>query len=153
MIEILPNLYIGSQIDAEGFDGAIVSCCKDPSHRQMVGYTSRALPKDHPEYLFAIRGNRLALNIVDADKPEFFTESMINTALDFISARLAEELKVLVHCNQGQSRSPSLGLLYIRDSMSDDFEAAEKEFRKIYPDYNPRNGIREYVRAHWREMD
>ena len=36
-------------------------------HRQALGYRSRGAPKDHPEYLVARRGNRLILNIVDAN--------------------------------------------------------------------------------------
>ena len=149
MIEIMPNLFVGNQMDTENFDGAILHCCKDPHHRQMVGYTTKALPKDHPEYLWAVRGSRMALNMVDVDKPEYFAESMVNAALDFVREKLNAGQKVLVHCNQGQSRGPGMGLLCMRDSMPDDFKEAEKKFKEIYPDYNPRNGIREYVRLHW----
>jgi len=150
MIEVMQNLFVGNQDDCKDFDGAIVHAAKEPYHRQFVGYTERAAPKDHPEYLWAVRDNEIALNAVDADKPEFFAISMINAALDFIDTKLNEGLKVLVHCNQGQSRSPSIALLYMKGRLPDDFTEAEEQFRKIYPGYNPKNGIREYVKAHWR---
>jgi hypothetical protein len=49
MIEIHPNLYIGHQGDYEyqvkGQDGwAVVHACKEPYHRQLLGYTSRGAP-------------------------------------------------------------------------------------------------------------
>lgn len=150
MIEVMQNLFVGSQNDCKGFDGAIVHCCKEPYHRQMVGYAKRALPKDHPNYLWIIKGNEMALNIIDADKPEFFAESMINTALEFIKIKLYDDFKVLVHCNQGQSRSPSIAMLYMEYRLPDDFTEAEEKFKQIYPEYSPKNGIREYVKAHWR---
>lgn len=150
MIEVIQNLFVGTQDDCKGFDGAIVHCCKEPYHRQMVGYTERVLPKDHKNYLWIIKGNEMALNMVDADKPEFFADSMINVALDFISAKLRDGFKVLAHCNQGQSRSPSIAMLYMKDRLPDDFTEAEEQFKQIYPMYNPKNGIREYVKVHWR---
>lgn len=147
MIQILPNLYIGDQNDCEGFEGAILHACKEPYHRQFVGYTGRALAKDHPEYLYAVRDNELALNIVDVDDPKYFAEEMINKALQFIG----EHDKVLLHCNQGQSRSAGIGMLYMRTKglLDGTFEEAEEKFKEIYPPYSPRNGIREYVRLHW----
>lgn len=148
MIEVTRNLFVGNQDDIKGFKGAIVHAAKDPFHRSMVGYKERALPKDHPEYLYATRGNELALNIVDADKPEFFADRMINVALNFIGLWL-EDNKVLLHCNQGESRSPSIAMLYMRNELPDNFEEAEQEFKKIYPKYNPKNGIREYAKSRW----
>jgi glyoxylate utilization-related uncharacterized protein len=57
MIEVHNNLYIGSGKDLidTNKDWTIVHAGKEPWHRKAVGYTCRALPKDHKEYLFAIR--------------------------------------------------------------------------------------------------
>jgi predicted protein tyrosine phosphatase len=151
MIEVKHNLWVGNQADCIGLtDFAIVHACKEPYHRQFVGYKQRALPKDHEEYLWAIRGNEIALNIIDADSKEYFAEEMIGMALNFIDTHLYIKNKVLVHCNQGQSRSPSIAMLYMRDELPDDFEEAEEAFRLIYPAYKPKNGIRGYVREHWK---
>lgn len=135
---------------------AVVHACKDPMHRLLVGYTGRGCPKDSPEYLWAERENRLALNIVDAPKPEFFDKGMIDKALNFIQQKLSEGLKVLVHCNQGESRSPSICLLYLIKNgivKGETFEDCEAEFMKVYPEYNPNTGIRGFVKEHWREYN
>jgi hypothetical protein len=163
--EVFPNLYCG---DINAYppassplmpEWAVVHACKDPMHRSMVGYTGRGCPKESPEYLWAERGNRLALNIVDAPKPEFFDKVMIDKALDFIDEKLKAGMKVLVHCNQGESRSPSIALLYVlsrgikstgeylRDG--DTLEDCEAEFMKVYPEYNPGAGIRGFMKEHW----
>lgn len=134
---------------------AAVHACKEPFHRMALQYTGRGCPKDHPDYLYSKRpGNRLALNMVDAPKPEFFAKSMIDKALDFIEQKLGEGLKVLVHCNEGFSRSPSLCLLYLIKHgiiTGETLEDCEAEFLKVYPEYNPGNGIREFVKMNFKE--
>jgi hypothetical protein len=170
MLEIFPNLYCGNDedylnlekecipgrlIDQPTNGWAVLHACKESHHRLFVGYTGRGCPKDSPEYLWAERGNRLALNMVDAPRPEFFDKSMIDKALDFIEQKLSEGLKVLVHCNEGFSRSPSLCLLYVASRglklSGVSLEEFEERFRKYYPPYNPGSGIREFMRLHWGE--
>jgi predicted protein tyrosine phosphatase len=109
MIEVYSRLFIGSELDYEGTVShqsgwAIVHACKEPYHRQALGYSGRAVPSTHPEYLIAQRGKRLILNMVDTDNPRFFAKEMIIRALDFIDQQRADGLKVLIHCNQGESR-------------------------------------------------
>jgi hypothetical protein len=63
--------------------------------------------------------------------------------------------KALVHCNQGESRAPSIGLLYLA-SRTDvlpraTFDAAESKFRELYPTYMPKGGMRGFLQLHWRE--
>jgi len=164
MKEVFKNLWCGSQwdyinkFDMGDTDWAILHACKEPYHRNFVRYTGRGCPKDSPEYLWALRhdgcSSRLALNIVDAPKPEFFDKSMIDKALEFIEQKLGEGLKVLVHCNQGESRSPSLCLLYLIKHgiiKGDTLEDCEAEFMGLYPEYNPGTGMRGFVKQHWRE--
>jgi len=151
MIEVKHNLFVGNTNDCIGLtDFAIVHACKEPYHRRFVGYKGRPLDKNHKEYLYALRGNELALNIIDADSKKYFAEEMINEALVFIKFYLDHDKKVLVHCNVGGSRSPSLAMLYMRDELPEDFEEAEEAFRLIYTAYKPKNGIRGYVKEHWR---
>ena len=157
MIEIYPNLWVGSErdfeIDVKGeLDWYIVHACKEPYHRQLLGYTGRGAPKDHPEYLMARRNNRLYLNLVDAPSPIFFDKTIIDTALDLIHEGLENNRKVLVHCNLGESRSPSIGLLYLAvytSQLPKTFLDAETEFLRIYPNYNPGNGIRGFMQNNW----
>lgn len=157
MIEIHPNLFIGVVEDYESqakgkSDWLTVHACKEPYHRHELGYTSQGAPKDHPEYLIARRENRLILNLVDVPNPAYIRKEIIDAALEYIHKGLSEEKKVLVHCNLGESRSPSIGLLYLAiytDKLPKDFPMAEQEYRKIYPSYNPGLGMRGFVIQNW----
>lgn len=163
MIEVAPLLFVGNQLDyenaAKGKAWNVVQACKEPYHRAALMYQGNGAPRDHKEYLFCYRAEgdhrRLILNMVDAPKPEFFADSMVNEALDFIGKSLLGGFRTLVHCNQGHSRSPSLALLYLRRTDIDwqnpdmPFEEAEDMFRGLYPSYDPAKGIRAYVEQHW----
>ena len=160
MIEIHPNLFVGHQGDYEhqvkGQDGwAVVHACKEPYHRQLLGYTTRGAPKGHPEYLFAERGNRLFLNLVDAPNPAYIPKEIIDKAIAFIRENLAEGLKVLVHCNQGESRGPGIGFLYLlreTDTLpQSSLDEALAKFRKIYPAFSPSGGISGFIATNWEE--
>jgi len=159
MIEIHPNLFIGNEQDYESKvrhepGWCVVHACKEPYHRLALGYTSRAAPKDHPEYLIARRGNRLILNLVDAPDPAYIPKEIIDAALEFISTSLRSGNHVLVHCNEGCSRSAGIGLLYLAKNTDKvpkgDFLAAEAAFRSIYPQYNPKSGMRGFMMSNWR---
>ena len=76
-----------------------------------MGYSGRAASKDHPEYLLAVRDNRLILNLIDVDNPDWVSPTIINKAIEFIDEAIADGKHVLIHCNQGMSRSPVIGLL------------------------------------------
>jgi len=160
MREIYPDLYVGHQGDYEyqvkGQNGwAVVHACKEPHHRQLLGYSGRGAPEDHPEYYFAERGNRVYLNLVDAPNPAFIPKEIVDKAIAFVHEKLAEGLKVLVHCNQGESRSPAIGFLYLlkhtnvlpRSSLDDALAA----FRKTYPEFHPGGGIAGFIAEHWTE--
>lgn len=157
MKQIAPNVWVGSQADFESLDQygtewPIVHACKEPHHRKMVGYTGRAAP-DGPERLWARRENRMALNLIDADDPKYVTRALIDTAIAFMDeqvAALQPPHQLLCHCNQGESRAPTLALLWLAPTLSPVFEEAEAKFRGIYPDYSPKAGIREFARIHWR---
>jgi len=160
MIEIIADLFVGHQGDYEhqvrGQDGwAVVHACKEPHHRQLLGYTARGAPKEHPEYFFAERGGRLYLNLVDAPNPAYFPKEIIDKALAFINEKLREGLKVLVHCNQGESRSPGIGFLYLL-SQTDalpktSLDGALDAFQKVYPTFHPSGGIAGFIAQYWSE--
>ena len=159
MKEISHNLFVGDQNDYErkvkGKEGwAIVHACKEPYHREALGYRGRGAPKSDPEYLIAERENRLILNLIDPDNPKYIPKKIIDETLQFIDKILNKKKKVLVHCNKGQSRSPSIGLLYlaINDQISNkSFYKARKEFVSIYPSYNPALGIEKFLINNWDE--
>ncbi len=105
MKEIVKNLFIGSQDDYElqvksQNNWFVIHACKEPYHRQALGYTGRAASKDHPEYLIAKRKNRLILNLVDVDNPAYISELIIDEAIKNIVENVGKR-NVLLHCNQG----------------------------------------------------
>lgn len=156
MLEIYKNLFVGSETDENSIRGKagwfVVHACKEPYHRRALGYTGRAASKDHPEYLMAVREGCIILNLVDVDNVAYITPEIINAALNAIHQNIAS-LKVLVHCNQGASRSPTIAFLYLAKH-TDLFHAQTHEqammgFRAIYPHYNPALGMSEYARLNW----
>ena len=158
MIEIYPNLYVGNQDDYENNvkykpEWFIVHACKEPYHRQALDYKTRGAPKGHPEYFIARRGNRLILNLVDVDDPSYISKDIIDTALDFIHTSLINSHPVLVHCNQGMSRSAGIGLLYLLAFtdmfFESNFQEAQAKFRTVYPPFNPAAGMRIFMQRHW----
>ncbi len=95
MILVFPHLYIGTEQDydrrVKGMPGwMVVHACKEPYHRQLLGYKGRGAPKDHPEYLLARRGDRLYLNLVDTDDPAYNPKAGIR---GFLAAHWAEFVK------------------------------------------------------------
>jgi predicted protein tyrosine phosphatase len=158
MIEIAPGLFIGSEADYETTvkhqnGWWVIHACKEQYHRQLLGYRGRGAPKGHPEYLLAERGNRLFLNLVDADDPAFIPKEIIDASLRFIGKALKCGDRVLVHCNQGESRSPSIGLLYLAAYTNAlpnaSLAEAEAGFRRLYPEYTPKRGMRGFLLIHW----
>lgn len=156
MIEVHPNLFVGDEIDEQRLcrepGWFFIHACKEPYHRRALGYTGRAAPKDHPEYLIARRDGHLILNLVDVDDVNYIAVEIVDAALEAIHRNLGSA-KVLLHCNQGQSRSPSIALLYLTRH-TDRFAGmalsdALKTFQTIYPPYSPARGMVDYVRLNW----
>lgn len=164
MIEVHENLFVGTGNDLiHADDGAkgikegwyVISAAKEPWHREALGYTTRGAPKDHIEYLIASRTRRMILNLVDVDNPEFIREEIIAVVLENISMALERGDKVLVHCNQGHSRAPTIALLWLHANDPEyaglDYDQAAEKFREIYPDFAPAKGMEGYARQHWEE--
>lgn len=159
MTQVCDNLYVGDERDYESNirlknqdEWSIVHACREPYHRQALGYTGRGAPKNHSEYLIAKRDHRLILNLFDADDPKYITKEIIDAALEFIEESLSNDKKVLVHCNQGMSRSPGIVMLYLAQKgeiSSKSFQQALNEFIKVYPRCNLASGIRGFLEQHW----
>ena len=160
MHQIASKLWVGSQADFEALDvhgttWSAVHACKEPYHRQALGYTGRSAPPDHPEYLWARRGNRLILNLIDGPDPKYVNRAMIDEALRFIDEQLELLRKgnghesLILHCNQGGSRAPTIGMLYLAPHLPENFADAEDQYRESCPSYAPGIGMREFARIYW----
>jgi hypothetical protein len=161
MKEISQNLYLGSRNDLRNFslaDDAFVHATQT-THYEIRGWDILFNPprKNHPNYLFWVKENRLSLNWVDGEAylfdlngPEIFIR-----VLDFID-KWIDDRKVFVHCDMGISRSPSIGLLYLAKRKNlitnKSFASAMSEFQMIYPIYKPK-GIGDYINQHWFDIN
>uniref|UniRef100_A6W323 Dual specificity protein phosphatase n=1 Tax=Marinomonas sp. (strain MWYL1) TaxID=400668 RepID=A6W323_MARMS len=158
MIEVCHNLFVGNDTDAKkvlSLDGwFIVHACKEPYHRQALGYISHAAPKTDPEYLIAKRENRLILNLVDAPNPAYIPKEVMGAAVEAIATNIGSK-KVLVHCNKGMSRSPTIAFLYLLKHSkvldSADLANALNQFKFLYPPYQPAGGVAGFVEMYWRD--
>lgn len=156
MIEVATNLYVGSQPDEASIRGQngwyVIHACKEPYHRQALGYSGRGAPRNHPEYLIAVRPSRLILNLVDVDNVAYIPPEIIDAALAAIHQNISSS-KILVHCNQGLSRSPTIAFLYLAKHTDKframDWASAVAEFRKAYPAYSPAAGMTQYIQLNW----
>ncbi len=153
MINLIENLYIGNELDCffdEREDWAVIHACKHTCHQRAVGYRGN-LPNTHPNYLTLERGSHLFLNMIDPEIPLFMPE-LFTKSLEFIDKHTPDR-KVLIHCNQGFSRAPSIALLWLakRTNIITDnsYQEAIDEFRKIYPMYQPSRGISIYLSNNW----
>lgn len=158
MKQISPNVYVGSDEDYEKLKDekswAFLRCCKFGSggHKETLGYDTQAAPEGKNKYVVK-RGNLMALNLLDLHDPHFVPEDAIQAGLYFIRDHV-DDNKVLVACNAGHSRGPTVGLMWLRTigRLPMGFMQAEKVFRDIYPKFDPTQGIEQFARMHWNNL-
>jgi hypothetical protein len=158
MVEVFKNIFIGTDKECSfnsSSDFAIIHACKYPCHAGAVGYRG-SLQSNHPYYLILENGQNLFLNMVDMEKElsPIYTHPIMKTAIAFIEKHVGER-KILVHCNQGMSRSPSIALLYLARIgviPNDSYSNAVISFQRIYPYFNPGRGIALYMNNNWAEL-
>jgi predicted protein tyrosine phosphatase len=98
----------------------------------------------------------LFLNIVDMERElsMIYTHPIMKVAIEFIKKHIVER-KILLHCNQGMSRSPSIALFYLARIgiiSNDSYLNAVIDFHKLYPYFNPGRGIALYMNNNWNEI-
>jgi len=156
MIQIMNNLFIGNDHDCSTCDNsfAVIHACKT-CHQSVLGYRG-SLSSSHPNYLIYEKKNHLYLNLVDMERELLpkFTHPIMQKAISFIE-KYNNERKILIHCNQGQSRSPSIGLVYLarkKKINSNSYLDAKSDFIRIYRYYIPGRGIELYLKNNWKEL-
>lgn len=157
MEEIFERLYISNESYCRNGDEewTVVHACKHPCHQKAVGYTGN-LSKNHPFYLDKEDDQDLYLNIIDPPVPLFMLP-LFTKFLIFADKHWNGYKKLLIHCNQGESRAPSLALLFLakcRNHISNQsFEEAKEDFIKFFPAYNPGRGIQIYLSNNWDKIN
>ena len=111
-------------------------------------------------------GGKIVRNIVNqGDKQRFDTLraqvdsqhiNLVRNILAFINTHIKDK-KILIHCNQGYSRTPSIALLWLAkrtDIVSNEgYQKASSEVRILYPNYQPGRGIAQYLFINWNNID
>jgi protein-tyrosine phosphatase len=88
--------------------------------------------------------------MIDGDNPEYVNDLMINTALEFIKNSLIKGSTVFIYCSLGESRSPSVALMYLLENQLIDKENAVELFKdNFYPKYIPKLGNLGYIQKRW----
>jgi hypothetical protein len=159
MEETINRLYVGGDRDYEKLQGragwSFLRTCKEGpgGHRSLLGYTTLGAPKG-ANYLWIRRGNVMALNLLDLDDPAYISEEMVKKGLEFIDERLNAGDKVLVACNAGHSRGPSMALMYMRriGELPDGFRNGYRIFKTLYPKYDPGQGMLHFVKSHYNAL-
>jgi predicted protein tyrosine phosphatase len=65
--------------------------------------------------------------------------------------------QLLIHCNQGESRAPSLALIFLAKHLqavsNESYAMARTDFNQVFPHYMPGRGIETYLTNNWRVLD
>ena len=121
------------------------------SHQSAVGWQGKGCNPDSPYYFFKRDTDAIYLNMIDGPNPEYVSDTMINPALDFIHQNLSTGNEVFIYCSLGESRSPSIALMYLLENdLIEKNENTIKFFKdEYYPSYNPGNGNLLYIKKRW----
>ena len=150
MVKVAENIFVGNAYQADFLSRNSNSTkwfflhCAKTYHQKMLNYT-KSLPRQSPYYLIVTKGNETALNLVDMNynyDNSFFaiTRDALEKAFDFLDEKRAEGRSIFIHCDQGESRGPSVAMLYLaRIGKYDykDFETTVELFSKDYKYYIP----------------
>jgi predicted protein tyrosine phosphatase len=118
-----------------------------------------ALPHDDRYYLAFEDIYNLYLNLIDPPTPLFRVESFRHFR-DFAAHTYVDGgHDLLIHCNQGESRAPSLALLLLAKDLhvlpDDSYTAAVEAFAPLaerLPRYAVGQGLQQFLAEHWSEL-
>lgn len=153
MVEVYDRLFTGTVEDCRiGVEKlAVVHACKSPCHQQAVGYRGN-LAVSHPNYLVLHRNNDLFLNIIDPPVP-LFKAATFEHFLGFARSKYGSGASVPIHCNQGESRAPSLAVLFLAKHIGalpgSSYLDAKQAFEHFFLTYHPGVGIQRFLADNW----
>jgi hypothetical protein len=121
------------------------------THQSVVGWQGRGCNPDNPYYFFKQETDAIYLNMIDSEDPKYVNDVMINAALDFIHAHLIVGNEVFIYCSLGESRSPSIALMYLLEynlipKNADSISVFKNDY---YPNYQPKSGNLLYIKHRW----
>ena len=133
---------------------AVVHACKSPCDQRALGYRG-SLPSSHLNYLVLRNGSDRFLYLVDPPIPLFQPVSF-KAFIEFLQEKYDAGADLLIHCNQGESRSTSLALPFLakhEKAISEDSSAAARaDFLPPCPHHRPGAGISRFLKENWRAL-
>lgn len=151
MFTEFPRILTGDKSDCSRATSHVLIHATKTCHRQIIGQPH---PQD-PDYLHAFSNGELYLNMIDPPLPLFRLEMFI-TFLDFALPRYRAGQSLLIHCDQGESRSRSLALLlasHLHLLPTDNFYAAAAAFEEhTGRPYTPGQGIVTFLDQQWNRL-
>lgn len=152
------NIYIGTKEEYRTAvsQGMKIICALNRAngfvtHQSKVGWSGRGCNKDNPYYLYKEEEHAIYLNMIDGDDSKYVSDDMINAALNFMKRHLDNDETIFVYCSLGESRSPSIALMYMLEhGLIDVNDNVLVDFRdKYYRNYQPKRGNLEYIQTRW----
>ncbi|MFK3978162.1 dual specificity protein phosphatase family protein [Shewanella vesiculosa] len=151
------NIYVGTKEEHQlaVTKGMKIVCALNRvngyvTHQSVVGWSGRGCNKDSPYYLFKQTDDAIYLNMIDGENPAYVSDDMINPALEFIKSALENQEEVFIYCSLGESRSPSIALMYLLENGLIAPQNAISEFKsRYYKSYLPKRGNLEYIKNRW----
>lgn len=161
MRQVAEKLYVGTVQDLVPTgppEWSLVSATQT-IHYLLLGWDRKFNKPDrtHPNYIVLEQDHHLSLNWVDgsADLYRWSGPGTFQYILDFVDRELSSDRNVLIRCDRGYSRSPSIALLHLAKRQhripSESFRTARAAFEGIYPAYQP-SGIADYLSEVWSEI-
>jgi hypothetical protein len=153
MRKVYDRLYTGRQPDC--FEGAarwaVVHACREPCFLR-----ARRRTRSADESSRSIEeGQNLYLDLTDGPAGQFSTDPF-EAFLAFAFRHWEGGAGLLIHCNLGISRAPSLALLFLAKRLDAlpgfSYGAASSAFCNLMPGYSPGEGIRSFLREQWSRL-
>jgi histidinol-phosphate aminotransferase len=101
-----------------------------------------------PVDLRGVVTHHLRLDVVDRGPLPFHT---ITTAVAFIDGHVRQGRRVLLHCEMGISRSPSLAVCYMHELQGMTIDEALAHVKSIRPRADPHPDLMGSIRAYYRQ--
>lgn len=156
---ILPRLIVGDRsLCTTTEPNTAIVCSSKTCHKRLVGYSGWGAPRG-PEYFTAKRTHRIALNIVDSDNPEFMPpREIFDETLPWMREHYDAGRTLVVHCDEGRSRAPTVALLFMAsinalyperapDFLLSPFIAMDY-LRRLYPEFAPAPNMKAFIELH-----
>ena len=159
MVEVAPGLWVGTVAEARiklHTTGWAIANVAKTLHLDLHGWKNSDPASQH--YILHKTPEWISLNWVDAADPALFDYrgagvERVHAILAWISRSLMAGKQVLVCCDQGQSRSACIGMLYLAKYLhtipGSSFDDASAAFRTLYPSYDPGRGVAGFLKEKW----